>query len=69
MADTGKTQTDFSITEKDEEEENYEKCVINDEKQHSDFLEKLKISSAENYRAGFLAGSGGDAEDGQVGWS
>lgn len=36
---------------------NYQECLQTEEAMHSAWLEKIKISSAENYRAGYLAGS------------
>ena len=42
---------------------NYEECLHGEELQHADWLEKIKVSSAENYQAGFIAGSNSSGED------
>ena len=35
-----------------EDDRSYEECLHSEEQQHADWLEKIKISSAENYKAG-----------------
>mmetsp|Transcript_5524 Transcript_5524/g.5678 ORF Transcript_5524/g.5678 Transcript_5524/m.5678 type:complete len:192 (+) Transcript_5524:99-674(+) len=45
---------DNYVTEEDEK--NYENCLHDEELKHSAWLERIKISSAENYEAGYLAG-------------
>lgn len=38
-----------------EEDRNYEECLHTEELRHADWLEKIKVSSAENYKAGTLS--------------
>lgn len=42
---------------------NYEECLHSEELQHADWLEKIKVSSAENYQAGFMAGADSASQD------
>ena len=42
---------------------NYEDCLHGEELQHADWIEKIKVSSAENYQAGFMAGANCSGKD------
>ena len=51
------SSTPYRKQSMEDDARNYEHCLHSEELQHADWLEKIKLSSAENYRAGFLAGS------------
>ena len=51
------TSTPYRKQSIEDDVRNYQHCLQSEELQHADWIEKIKLSSAENYRAGFLAGS------------
>ena len=51
------SSTPYRKQSMEDDARNYEHCLHSEELQHAEWLEKIKLSSAENYRAGFLAGS------------